>query len=302
MARWRPRLRVSRRALHQVAGFSFGLFGYKVVAYWARALDRIFIGRYIGADGLGLYTRAYTLMMLPSSQLSEAVAHPIFRAMSSIQDDRERVKRMHLRVVMMLTFVGYPIIVGLAVVAKPFILTLYGAAWTGVIPIYTILCWVSLVHMLTSTSGWLFNAQGRTDQTFLWAVLSFGVLLTAIFVGARQGSVASIAWAYLVGQLIMLYPALEMPGRLVGLHFFEMMRVVLPNLARALGMGALVHAVHVLLMPSSWSPVLQLALLAPLGIVTYTLIAVLTPGPAYAEIRQFIRAKRGARVSPAAGR
>lgn len=299
-ARWRPRLKLSLPALRQVAGFSFGLFGYKCVAYWARSLDRMFIGRYIGADGLGLYTRSYTLMMLPASQLSDAVSHPTFRAMSAIKEDKERVKRIHLRILTMLTFVGYPIIIGLAAVAKPFILTMYGPAWAGVIPIYTILCWVSLVHMLSATSGWLFNAQGRTDQTFIWAVLSFAVLLAAIYVGARQGSVTSVAWAYLIGQLIMLYPALEMPGRLVGLHFVEVMRVVLPNLARALAMGAIVHGVHLTLVPPGWSPILQLAVLVPLGIASYLIIAALTPGPAYAEIRQFIAARRGGRVHPAA--
>jgi O-antigen/teichoic acid export membrane protein len=299
MARWRPRLRLSRAALREVAGFSLGLFGYKVVAFWARALDRISIGRYVGAGGLGLYTRAYTLMMLPASQLSEAVAHPTFRALSAIKDDRQRVKRIHLRVITMLTFVGYPIIIGLAAVAEPFILTLYGAKWAGVIPIYRILCWVSLVHILSSTSGWLFNAQGRTDQTFLWAVLSFAVLGVAIYVGGRQGSVTAVAWSYLIGQLLLLYPSLEMPGRLVGLHFAELMRAVLPNLARALVMGALVHAVHVFLVPPAWAPPLQLGILVPLGVAAYVAIAAFTPGPAYAEIRQFIVARR-ARVRPAA--
>jgi PST family polysaccharide transporter len=300
MARWRPRFQLRLSSLREVAGFSLGLFGYKVVAYWARALDRMFIGRYIGADGLGLYTRSYTLMMLPASQLADGVAHPTFRAMSAIKEDKERVKRMHLRILTMLTFVGYPIIIGLAVVAKPFILTMYGPAWAGVIPVYTILCWVSLVHMLSSTSGWLFNAQGRTDQTFIWALLSFAVLLAAIYLGARQGSVTSVAWAYLIGQLIMLYPALEMPGRLVGLHFIEIMRVVLPNLARSLAMGAIVHGVHSLLVPPGWPPIFQLTVLVPIGIAAYSIIALLTPGPAYSEIRQYLAARRGGRVQPAA--
>jgi PST family polysaccharide transporter len=286
-------------ALRQVAGFSFGLFGYKVVAYWARSLDRIFIGRYVGAGELGLYTRAYTLMMLPASQLSDAITHPTFRALSTIKEDHERVKRIYLRVITLLTFVGYPVIVGLAAVAEPVILTAYGPRWSGVIPIYTILCWVSLVHMLSSTSGWLFNSQGRTDQTFIWAVLSFVVLLTAMYVGARQESVTSVAWAYFFGQLIMLYPAVEMPGRLVGLHFPEVMRAVLPNLLRALGMGAVVHGVHIWLLPSAWKPPLQLAVLVPLGVATYSLIAVLTPGPAYAEIRQLLVKRRQPRAQPA---
>ncbi|MEY2929914.1 MAG: hypothetical protein RL033_663 [Pseudomonadota bacterium] len=299
LARWRPRLRLSVAALREVAGFSLGLFGYKVVAYWARSLDRMFIGRFVGAGGLGLYTRAYTLMMLPASQLSDAIAHPTFRALSAIKDDHERVKRIHLRMVSLLTFVGYPIIIGLAAVAKPFILTVYGPSWAGVIPIYTILCWVSLVHMLSSTSGLLFNSQGRTDQTFLWAVLSFAVLLTAIYVGARQGSVTSIAWAYFVGQLILLYPSVELPGRLVGVHFSDVMRLVLPNLFRALVMGAAVHGVHVWLVPPGWSSPMQLAVLVPLGMVLYVSIATLTPGPAYAEIRQFLAKRRRPRAQPA---
>jgi teichuronic acid exporter len=233
------------------------------------------------------------LMMLPASQLSDAIQHPAFRALSAIKDDRERVKRIQLRMLTMLTFIGYPIIVGLAAVAEPFILTVYGSSWAGVIPIYTILCWVSLVHMLSSAGGSLLNSQGRTDQTFLWGVLSFGVLLTAIYLGAQQGSVTSVAWAYFAGQLVLLYPAVELPGRLVGLHFPEVMRAVLPNLARALAMGGVVHGAHVWLLPPSWAPPLQLCVLVPLGVATYSLIAVLTPGPAYAEVRQFIARRRG---------
>lgn len=288
LARWRPRLQLDVSALREVAGFSLGLFGYKMVAYWGRALDRIFIGRFVGAGGLGLYTRAYTLMMLPTSQLSDAIQHPTFRALSAIREDRERVKRIQLRMLTMLTFVGYPIIVGLAAVAEPFILTMYGASWAGVIPIYTILCWVSMVHILSSAGSSLLNSQGRTDQTLLWAVLGFVVLLIAMYVGARQGSVTSVAWAYFFGQLVLLYPAVEMPGRLVGLHFPEVMRAVLPNLARALAMGAVVHGAHVWLVPAGWLPAFQLVVLVPLGVVTYSLLSMLTPGPAYLEIRGFL--------------
>ena len=169
-------------------------------------------------------------------------------------------------------------------------------SWVGVIPIYSILCWVSLIQMLSSTSAWLFQAQGRTDQTFVYSLLNFGVLLAAIYLGAQQGTVAAVAWAYLAAQFVLLYPMLEMPGRLVGLHFMEVMRVVLPNLARALGMGLAVHAVHVLLVPESWRPILQLALLVPIGITTYIVIAVLTPGEPYAEIRRFLQSRRAARV------
>lgn len=75
----------------------------------------------MGSDALGLYFRAHAFMTMPITKVI-AVLAPMLPVFSTIQDDRARVRRAFLRVIRLLTFVTFPMMLGLVVVARPFVL------------------------------------------------------------------------------------------------------------------------------------------------------------------------------------
>src|SRR5690606_39419269 len=136
---WRPSLQISAAAVRELLGYSSNLVGLGVVHYWARNADQLLIGKFLGSFSLGVYSRAYTLMLLPISEVISVLGNVMFPALSSIQQDKARVKSIYLRVMPVIGLIAFPMMLGLLVVAEPFVLTLFGERWIAVAPLLRIL-------------------------------------------------------------------------------------------------------------------------------------------------------------------
>ena len=93
-----------------------------------RSADTVLIGWYWGAGPLGLYSRAYNLLMLPVRQLgipARSVAVPAF---SRVQGDPERLARYYLRTANSIMWITAPIFGFLFVAAEPVIVLTLGIA------------------------------------------------------------------------------------------------------------------------------------------------------------------------------
>ena len=72
--------------------FGGGVTGFAFLNYWARQADDLLIGRFMGEAALGLYSRAYALMLLPLTQLVPVASRVMFPVLSSSQDDHAAVR------------------------------------------------------------------------------------------------------------------------------------------------------------------------------------------------------------------
>lgn len=271
MAHWRPRLAFEWLACKELFGYSASVLGFDSVNYWARSLDRLLIGRFIGADGLGIYSRAYNLMLLPLSQVSRIVGGVMFPAMSAIQDDRPRVKRAYLKAIGMIGFITFPMMVGLFVLADHFILALLGPEWAATIPILKLFCWVGLIQSILSTVGWIYISLGKTKLYFVMGVIGTVLCLVGFVIGIHWG-LMGVVYAYSLTTLIVVYPFFLVPGRLIGLSFMEALSNLSPAFFCSLAMGAVMWGCGRLFPPGTnhW---VYLAVLTPLGSAVYLALA-----------------------------
>ena len=143
----------------------------------------------------------------------------MFPAMSAIQDDKPRVKRAYLKAIGIISFVTFPMMVGLFVVANHFVLALFGTQWSEVIPILKLFCWVGLIQSVLATVGWIYISQGRTHLYFAMGVIGSLACLVAFVIGVGW-EIMGVAGAYSVTTLIILFPFFTVPARLIDLSFF----------------------------------------------------------------------------------
>jgi PST family polysaccharide transporter len=287
---WRPRLECSFSALKDLFGFSGNLYAFTFVNYWARNADNLVVGKYFGASALGAYSRAYGLMLLPVTQIQSVVYQVMLPALSSIQHDKERVKRIFLRAVGVITLLTFPMMLGLCVVASPFVLAVYGAKWNGVTPILQILAIVGLMQSLTSATGLLLMSQGRTDVLFRWWSLFSALVIVSFGVGVMLGSVWALAICYAVANVFYFYPALIISGRVVDLSASEILASVAGPFFTSLGMAGVVYCVA-LLLPITWPIWLMLTVLVTVGAVVYVMAMVVFKLTAWLDLRQIILGK-----------
>ncbi|PJF41545.1 MAG: colanic acid exporter, partial [Phototrophicales bacterium] len=215
---WRPRRIWDRHALRELMGFSLNLVGIKSLNYWIASADNLLIGRFTNPVALGLYTRAYSVMLQPLKQITWILGRVMFPALSRIQHDQARTKAGVLNAQRLIAFLTMPMMAGLIVVAEDFVLVVFGEQWTAMTPILRILCLVAIIQPMTETVDWIYRAQGRTDIYFKWGLFTGTVSILSFVIGLNWG-VQGVATAYAIVTYLLWYPTIAIAGRLIQLSF-----------------------------------------------------------------------------------
>lgn len=279
---WRPRWFFEWQACQDLFGFGASILAFDAFNYWSRNFDQLLIGRFVGSSALGIYSRAYTLMLLPL-QVSRVVGNVMFPALSSIQDDRPRVKRAYLKATAIISLITFPMMVGLFAVADNFVIALLGTEWAEAIPIIQLYCWVGLIQSIVTTSGLIYTSQGRVRLYFWMGVVGAGANVAAFLVGIHWG-IAGVAWAYTIRNIVTMIPFVVVPGRLIGLSLREVVRNLNSTFLCALIMGALVWGVGELL-PHKMSHWLLLLIEVVVGICVYYLLVIWVKPKSWQDVR-----------------
>ncbi len=82
------RLKPDHAAIRDLWQFAGGQLGDAAVNYWSRNADNVLVGKVLGSEALGIYSRCYVILLFPVQQVAQVVNRVMFPAMSTVQDDR----------------------------------------------------------------------------------------------------------------------------------------------------------------------------------------------------------------------
>jgi PST family polysaccharide transporter len=215
-ARWVPHFLLGLQHMKGLLGFGANLTGFSFVDYFARNLDNLLIGRFLGPAPLGFYNLAYNLLLFPLYNVSDVVGRVMFPALSIIQHDKQVVREAYVTANRYIAVVSLPLMIWVLVSAPQLIRVVYGPRWISAIPLVQILALTAAAQSILATIGWIFLSQGRTDVLF-----KLGIVMTSIFgisfvVGLRWG-VLGVAIAYTIATYFLAYPSFAIPFRLIDL-------------------------------------------------------------------------------------
>jgi PST family polysaccharide transporter len=284
---WRPRFQFDKNAVKELLGFSSNLLGFNVFNYWARNIDNLLIGKFVSSAGLGIYSRAYGLMLMPLSQISATLGRVLFPSLSKTQDDKVLAKKIYLKTIGAIALLTLPMMTGLMVVADSFVLALLGPKWAAVIPVLRILCLVGMMQSLGTTVGWVYSSQGRTDLMFRWGMVAGTIGIISFIIGIWIGSVIAVAYCYAIANIVLFYHNFAIPGKLINMTFSEVLWCVCGKLGCALLMSTGVYLLAINL-PSEWPHGLRLMVLIPFGMIFYVGLIHFLKLRAYLELRELL--------------
>jgi O-antigen/teichoic acid export membrane protein len=240
LSSWRPRCRFDPAAVRELLRFGRHLIGFNIVVYCAQYFDKLVIGHQIGSSALGIYNLSDRLMRMPLTNVTAITGAVMFPALSRLQENVESVKRAYLRANRMIALLTFPMMLGLSVLARPAILVIYGDKWLDAVGIFQVLCFAGLAQSVYNTASWIFLSRGRPDILFRLGILSMLVRVAGVFIGMQWG-LLGIAWAYMLGgYLCLLYPTWSLAGRLINLHFVELLKNVTAPFCCAACMAAII--------------------------------------------------------------
>lgn len=232
---WRPGPPSWSRDVAAMLGFGGGLTGSTVVSYAIRNFDNILIGWHWGANELGLYTRAYQLLVIPLISINSPVRAVAIPSLSRLSDNRDRYRRAYLRILEKIVVVTMPLVAWLSSTSDWLVLLLLGEQWHQVSEIFRWLSLVALFMPIAYTLGWLFITSGRTWEMFrLWTLCGL-VTLGAFFIGLPWGA-SGVAAAYAASELCFGIPVrCWHASRISPVKLADFGRIAMPSLTAAMG-------------------------------------------------------------------
>jgi PST family polysaccharide transporter len=198
--RWKPGLPTKGSGVRSMIRFGGNLTGFATINFFARNLDNLLIGRFWGAQQLGLYSRAYQLMMLPIDQINEPITTVAVPSLSRLMDSPEDYRRAYIRMLEKIAFLTMPAVAVMIASADWIIAIVLGPQWREVAPLLQILGVAALIQPIGNTTGWLFITQGRTDEMFKMSMWAGPVMMISIIIGLPWGAVG-VATSYIVGHI-----------------------------------------------------------------------------------------------------
>ena len=204
---WRPGWPSRAAGVTSMLGFGGNLTGFAVINYFARNLDNMLIGRVWGSFQLGLYAKAYQLLLLPLDQINAPITAVAVPALSRLNDSPERYRRAYLRIVEKIAMVTMPGVALLVATSDWVLLVVLGPQWVGAARIFTLLGVAGLLQPAANTVGWLFITQGRTRQMLRWGLVGCTIVILSIVAGLPWGA-AGVAASYSLTNVLVIFPLL----------------------------------------------------------------------------------------------
>lgn len=204
---WRPTRVENWRGARQALRFGLNLTGFNLVNFLNRRLDHLLIGWLWGPAALGLYSRAYQLLLVPIQQINGPIAAAVVPGLSRLQADPEAWRRMYLDALFGIVLLTAPIGMAMILFAGDLILVLLGEPWTDVTGIFRWLALSLLVQPILNSTGWLYLSLGRTDRMLRWALFATPVVVGAFFLGLPYGA-SGVALMYSAAIVALTLPCL----------------------------------------------------------------------------------------------
>lgn len=268
------RLQAPRRTAGLGSLVSFGglLAVNGLLIYLARNLDSVLIGKVWGAAELGIYNRAYFLMLLPSMLANGVLSGLMVTSLAAFQGDLDRFARAYRRALRLVAYVGTPMALGLALTAAPAVELVYGPGWDQVVALLVWLSFAAITQPVYNTNGWLFTAAGR-GGTYLILTVVNTVLLGLVFLLTVHHGIQTLAKGYgLVMGLIIPLPALWLAHRAARIPLMPSLRSIFPVYLLNGFMGLMVWAIWLVAEAAGWSRMAAFPLQVGVGVTSYLIL------------------------------
>lgn len=266
--RWRPGRPAGLRQVRDLLRFGGHVTGSNLVGTFVRNLDQMLIGWYWGAAPLGLYERAYKILIVPINNFNGPLFSVAMPALSRLADQPARYRRAYLGTVEKLNMVAMPCAALLIAVPGDVVRVILGPHWLGATPIVAWLGVAALYYPIGYTVSWLFMTQDRTAEMLRWGLVG-SALNAAFIIGGLPFGPVGVAASLAVGGLVVRMPLLFWAvGRRGPVSIADLARSMVPSAAASCLVIVALTIVGRLHLVGSGMPLRSLALAALITAVT----------------------------------
>lgn len=258
---------------------SFGLLmtSKSVINYAAVTSTNFIIGRFIGAHGLGLYSRAEQVAMLPLQKIASVFSSVMFPVYASVQNDKARLGGAYLKTVAAVCLLTAPPMAVAAVFSELIIVGLYGEKWAPAADVFSILCLSSIFICIFHLAGALVEATNHVWDEIKRQIIFFLIIVIGFYFAAQRG-IVEVALVFLLGAWFLYFAMGQLSLRIIKRSWLDYLKAQAPGFLIAIAMGSLGWVLEEYLhrLPIS-GHALKLMIVVSLSALLYSLLLYLMP-------------------------
>jgi O-antigen/teichoic acid export membrane protein len=265
VSKWIPLFIFEWKKIKELSHYGLNFLGDTSVNYWSRNFDNFIIAKVLGSNDLGIYTRAYSLMLLPLRNVTTIVTKVMFPAFSQKQDDVQLLKKYYLNIIQYIALITFPLMIGLSLVSREFVLLFFGSKWAAMVPVLSILSGLGAIQSIVSLNGLIYNSLGKVNIAFKVSLLTNAVLILAFIIGVNYGLIG-VSYSYLIASGLLLIPVYKMAIKQLNISLLEVFMVLKGIMLATLSMAIILFVINNF---SELSLVIGLLLKIMIGIIIY---------------------------------
>ena len=264
---WVPGMPRRRAGIRSMMHYGGAITFTGLLLYIGCNAEKALIGRFWGADAIGIYGRAYQLVTIPTDNLNSSVGEVAFSALSRVQDDPIRLKSYFLKGFSLVLGMTLPITIACALFAEDVVFVLLGPKWKDAAAIVRLLAPTVVIFAIISPLGWLVFSVGLVARGVKAAPVLATIMITGYAIGLPYGP-EGVAFAYSAVLTLWVIPHILWSVYGTVISFWDVVVTVSRPLAAGIVAGTLAFGVRLICGPF-FSPFPRLALETSVLLVTF---------------------------------
>ena len=268
--KWYPKLSFSKHSFFYVFNYGSKLLVSSLISVVYHNMYTIVIGKKFTSYELGLYTRAEAFAIFPSNNIGSIISRAAFPLLSKFQDDKVKLVGYYKKLIKFSSFIIFPLMLGLLVVAKPFILVILSEKWIGAVPLLQILCISWMFDHLCNLNLQLLYVIGRTDLVLKLEIIKKAVAISILILSIPFGLIG-MCWGLVVYIAFAVIVNTYYTNKLFEYNWISQFKDYFPYLLTSMFMTVIVFWVENLFT----LPIVQLVIGILTGVAVYGILTLL---------------------------
>lgn len=282
--RWKPSIQFSFRRLKRLISYGWKLLVSGLLDTGYNQLRSLVIGKKYTPEDLAYYDKGNNFPSIIATNVNASISSVLFASMSKIQDDKVLLKKATRKSIKICSYLIFPCMVGLAVVAEPFVKVVLTDKWLPMVPYLQIMCFVYAFWPVHVANLEVLKAMGRSDLYLILEIIkkTIGVIILLI---TMWFGVFWMAMGMAINTVLSAFINAFPNRKLLNYSYREQFLDLLPNLLLCTLMGIPVFFMSYI----NINIYLLLSLQVIAGILLYLVFSILFRNSSFLYLFTFIK-------------
>lgn len=218
----------------------------RLANYFANQGDNIIVGKYLGAQALGFYGRAYTIMVRPYALITEAIDKALFPAMAAVQDNKEKLLLSFKKMTQVIGLIGVPLSVVFILLGKEIVVVLLGKNWMEAVAPLQILGLTIVLRVNSRVSDVLVRAVGDVYSR-AWRKIIFAIIMIISCIVGQKWGLVGVSYAVVFANIANFALMAALTFKTINIQWWGYLKLYKKSVLLAILFGIILYAIETLL-------------------------------------------------------